>query len=126
MGLGTEDIFFNIKCITHRKSPIWNTFISQFPPSESSLIKKIGTEAAYYKLLKQDLGIHTLADVALHEESGTQMFCVISLKKTDHTVPWKALNGAVALDPGYLKWIIVVDEDVDPRDPDSFIWALCF
>jgi len=32
----------------------------------------------------------------------------------------------VALEPGYLKWVIVVDEDVDPRDPDSFIWALCF
>lgn len=126
MGLGTEGPFLNITCITHRERPIWNTFISQFPPSESSLIKAVGTEAAYYKLLKDDLGIHTLVDVALHEESGTEQFGVISLKKTDQTLPWKALNGAVALHPGYLKWVIVVDDDVDPRDPDSFIWALCF
>lgn len=126
MGMPTENLYLNIKCITHRKRPIWNTFISQFPPSESSVIKGVGTEAAYYKLLKHDLGIDTLVDVALHGESGTEQFCVISLKRTDHTVPWKALNGAVALDPGYLKWVIVVDDDIDPHDPDSFIWALCF
>jgi len=126
MGLATENLFMNITCITHRKKPIWNTFISQFPPSESSVIKGVGTEAAYYKLLKYDLGISTLVDVGLHGESGTQQFCVISLKKTDHTLPWKALNGAVALDPGYLKWVIVVDDDIDPHDPDSYLWALCF
>ena len=67
--------------------------------------------------------------VLLHGESGTEQFCVISLKKTnpaDATVPWKALNGAVALDPGYLKWVIVVDDDIDPHDPDSYLWALCW
>jgi len=120
MGLPTENLFLNITCITHRKKPIWNTFISQFPPSESSVIKGVGTEAAYYKLLKHDLGISGLVDVGLHGESGTEQFCVISLKKPvkgDRTVPWKALNGAVALDPGYLKWVIVVDDDIDPHDP---------
>lgn len=90
------------------------------------MIKGVGTEAAYYKLLKYDLGIDTLVDVGLHGESGTQQFCVITLKKKDPTVAWKALNGAVALDPGYLKWVIVVDDDIDPHDPDSYIWALCW
>lgn len=126
MGLRTINLFFNVQCITHRRHPIWNSFLSQFPPSESSLIKAVGMEATYFKFLKYDLGIQTLVDVALHQESGTQQFCVVSLKKTDHTLPWKALNGAVAFAPGYLKWIIVVDEDIDPRDPDSFLWALCW
>ena len=45
------------------------------------------------------------------------------LKKDE---PHSALNGIVAFDPGYLKWVIAVDEDADPRDPNSFIWALCF
>jgi 4-hydroxy-3-polyprenylbenzoate decarboxylase len=129
MGLPTENIFMNITCITHRKKPIWNTFMSQFPPSESSTIKAVGMEAACYKLLKYDLGISGLVDVGLHGESGTEQFCVISVKKPnpeDRTLPWKALNGAVALDPGYFKWIIVVDDDIDPHDPDSYLWALCF
>ena len=126
MGLRTTNLFLNVQCITHRKNPIWNNFLSQFPPSESSLIKAVGMEASYNKFLRHDLGIQTLAGVALHEESGTHQFCVISLKKTDPTLPWKALNGAAAFAPGYLKWIIVVDEDIDPRDPDSYIWALCW
>jgi UbiD family decarboxylase len=126
MGIKTTNLFFNIQCISHRKNPIWNCFLSQFPPSESSLIKAVGMEATYFKFLKYDLGIHTLIDVGLHEESGTQQFCVIRLKKTDPTLAWKALNGAVAFAPGYLKWIIVVDEDIDARDPDSFLWALCW
>ena len=90
------------------------------------MIKGVGNEAAYYKLLKYDLGISGVVDVALHNESGTQQFCVISLKKTDHTLPWKALMSASAAVPGYLKWVIAVDEDIDPHDPDSFIWALCW
>src|SRR5450759_3744983 len=49
MGLPTENLFLNIKCITHRKRPIWNTFLSEFPPSESSVIKGVGNEAVYYK-----------------------------------------------------------------------------
>ena len=126
MGMKTENLFLNIKCITHRTNPVWNTFASQFPPSESSVIKGVGNEAAYYKLLKYDLGISSLVDVALHGESGTQQFCVISLKRTDPTVPWKALYGLSAAHPNYMKWVIAVDEDVDPHDPDSFIWALCF
>ena len=126
MGMKTENLYLNIKCITHRKNPVWNTFASQFPPSESSVIKGVGNEAAYYKLLKHDLGISSLVDVALHGESGTQQFCVISLKRTDATVPWKALYGLSAAHPNYMKWVIAVDEDVDPHDPDSFIWALCF
>jgi UbiD family decarboxylase len=125
-GLRTENLFMNITCITHRKNPVWNTFISQFPPSESSVIKGVGNEAAYYKLLKYDLGISGVVDVALHNESGTQQFCVISLKKSDHTLPWKVLMSASAAVPGYLKWVIAVDEDIDPHDPDSFIWALCW
>ena len=126
MGMKTENLFMNIKCITHRRNPVWNTFISQFPPSESSVIKGVGNEAAYYKLLKHDLGIASLVDVALHGESGTQQFCVISLKRTDHTLPWKALYGISSAHPGYNKWVIAVDEDIDPHDPDSFIWALCW
>jgi UbiD family decarboxylase len=57
-----------VKCITHRRNPIWNCFLSQFPPSESSLIKAVGMEATYYKFLRYDLGIETLVGVALAQQ----------------------------------------------------------
>jgi 4-hydroxy-3-polyprenylbenzoate decarboxylase len=126
MGMGWPSLFFNIKCITHRRNPIWNSFLSQFPPSESSLLTRVGFEAAYYKFLKHDLGLPNLIDVAFHEESGGRQFCAISLKNPTQTDAWKALNGAVALTPLHGKIFVVVDEDIDPRDPDSVIWAMCY
>ena len=42
-----------VTAITHRKNPIWCAFISQFPPSESSVLRGVSTEANYYKLLKR-------------------------------------------------------------------------
>ncbi len=126
MGLGGPKPFLNITCITHRKRPTWNAFISQFPPSESSTIRGMGMDAAYYKFLKYDLSLPNLVDVFFHRESGAWQFCVISLRKPERTQVWKALNGAVALDPRHAKIIIVVDDDIDLRDPNSVIWALSF
>jgi len=126
MGMDEMTLYFNVTCITHRRNPIWNAFISQFPPSESSVLRGIGRENAYYKFLRYDVGIRTLVDVAFHQESGSNDFLVVSLKKTDTSQVWQVLNAAVALDAWMGKIIVAVDEDIDPRDMDSVIWALCY
>jgi 4-hydroxy-3-polyprenylbenzoate decarboxylase len=51
---------------------------------------------------------------------------VISLKNPNKTNVWQALKGADALNPGGGKIIIAVDDDIDPRDLGSVIWALGF
>ena len=56
--------YFNITCITHRKNPIFNVFISQFPPSESSTMRCVGEEANLYKFLRYDCGL-PVVDVAI-------------------------------------------------------------
>lgn len=126
--IGTDEInpYFNVKCIMHRKQPIYNAFISQFPPSESSMIRGIGQEATFYKFLKYDCNIPGIMDVAFFEASGSQGYCVIQLKKFNPAHPWQALNGAVAFVGSYPKIVVAVDEDIDPRDPDSVNWALTF
>lgn len=118
--------FLEITAITHRKKPIYNAFISQFPPSESSKLRQVASEAVYYKFLKYDCNIPTVLDVAFHESSGAWQYCVIQMKKTHPSQPWQALNGAATLDVHIAKIAIVVDEDIDPRDPDSVNWALSF
>lgn len=118
--------FFEVKCITHRRKPIYNAFISQFPPSESSKLRQIACDAVYYKYLKYDCNIPSVLDVAFHESSGSWQYCVIQMKKTHPSQPRQALNGVATLDPHIAKIAIVVDEDIDPRDPDSINWALSF
>ena len=126
MGVGGPNVFLNVTCITHRKNPIWNAFISQFPPSESSTLRGVGSDAAVYKFLKYDLSVPNLVDVGFHRESGVVPFCVISLKNPTKSDTWKALKGADALEPGRGKIIVAVDDDIDPRDSDSIIGALCY
>ena len=126
--MGAEEInpYFEVTCITHRRNPIYTAFISQFPPSESSKIRQIGYEAAYFKSLQKDLSVPGILDVAFHESGGSAAYCVIKLKKFHHSHVWQALNGAAAFAAAYPKIIIAVDEDIDIRDPDSINWALSF
>jgi 4-hydroxy-3-polyprenylbenzoate decarboxylase len=126
MGPRAFNHFFNVKCITHRKNPIYQAFISQAPPSESSKIRQISYEAVMHKFLKYDCNIPSILKVAFHESSGSWEYVVIQMKKTNPSQPWQALNAAVALDPTIGKFLITVDEDIDPHDPDSVNWALSF
>ena len=126
MGGELMNPFMNVTAITYRKNPIYVAFLSQFPPSESSKLRQIAAEAVYYKHLKHDCGMENIQEVAFHESSGAWQYCVIKMKKTHPAQPWKALYSAANLDNHIGKFIIVVDDDIDPRDADSVNWALSF
>jgi UbiD family decarboxylase len=122
--MASEEIgpYFNVKCITHRKNPIYNSFISQFPPSESTTLRSIGQEASLTRYLRQETGV-PVVEVALHESASSFPFIVVSIKKTHPSQAWQALNGVVASFPA-TKFVIVVDDDIDPRNANSVNWAM--
>jgi UbiD family decarboxylase len=119
-------LFFEATCITHRTHPIFETMLSQVPPSESSKIRQIGQEAAVRRIIEQDLGFaDRVRDVSFPESGGSLAVCVVSFKKRDADEPMKILE---ALHQKRLvsKMAIVVDEDVNPRDLDSVMSAMAF
>ncbi|MBI4334506.1 MAG: UbiD family decarboxylase [Chloroflexi bacterium] len=126
MGSEMLNPFMNVTCIMHRTKPVYNAFISQFPPSESSKLRGIAAESVLFKFLKHDCNIPGVKDVSMHEASGANAYIVIALRKTHPSQAWQALNGASALIPTGGKIIVVVDEDIDPRDADSVNWAMSF
>ena len=115
--------YLNVKCITHRKEPIWLAFISQFPPSESSKIRQHANEGALYKYLKHDCTMPQVVAVAFHESAGSEAFVAIQVKKTDQSEVWRTLQAAAERFPA-AKTIIAVDEDINPRDADILNWAI--
>jgi 4-hydroxy-3-polyprenylbenzoate decarboxylase len=125
-GAGARDYWMEITCITHRKRPIYNVFLSQMPPSESSKVSQVGFEIAYYKHLKHDCNIPGVLEVAFPESAGGRNMCVIKMKKRNPSEVWQALCAANAFSPDRAKIIIAVDDDIDPQDPDSVNWALAF
>lgn len=120
------NIFMNVTCITHRKNPIYAAFISQFPPSESSVLRGVGADAVTLKFLRHDCNIPTVLDVHWHQEVGSNQWCTIKMKKTNDAQPWQALLATAAYEPRVGKNIIVVDDDIDIYDPESVIWAVCY
>jgi 4-hydroxy-3-polyprenylbenzoate decarboxylase len=115
--------YFEITAIMHRKKPIWASILSQFPPSESTKLRSLSWEPTYFKFLRYDSNIPSVTDLAFHESSGAGWFLVIQMKKTNPAQPWQALNAALAYDP-IPKILIIVDQDIDPRDPDLVNWAV--
>ncbi|MDP2645698.1 MAG: UbiD family decarboxylase [Desulfobacterales bacterium] len=116
----------NVTCITHRKNPILMTIISQMPPSESSKIRQIAYEQNLLKFLKHDCSLPAVVDVAFHECSGSWQYCVLQLNVTHPSQAKQALAAAAGYEASIGKIMIAVDDDIDPRSPESVNWALSF
>lgn len=125
MGPEGQQPVFNIKCMTFRNNPIYQAFISQRPPSESSCIRGIGREWPLYRYLKHTLNL-PIRDVRLKESGGSGAYLVISLKKQFEGQVRQTMYGAWSQRAGYGKFTVVVDDDIDIRDDFSVDWALSF
>ncbi len=120
MGQRENMPYFTVKCITHRKNPIFQGFLSQFPPSESSMIRGIGHEVTLYKYLRYDCKQSWVREVAFVESTGSHT-SVIKVAKTEQTNVWETLNKASGRGG---KVIVAVDEDIDIRDDGAVNWAI--
>ncbi|MFC1816833.1 UbiD family decarboxylase domain-containing protein [Thermodesulfobacteriota bacterium] len=129
MGVRENMPYFTVTCITHRKDPIYQAFLSQFPPSESSMIRGIGREASVYKFLKYDCNQPWVLEVAMHESTGSAGLMVIKVAKRGQTDIWRTLDEAskyVADNTPNTRFIVAVDEDINARDADALMWATSF
>ncbi len=125
MGTRVANPVFHVTGIMHRKKPVYQAFLSQFPPSESSLIRKLAYDAVFLNRLRS-ANIPGVLDVQLHEATGSYGLLVIQLKKVHPSQPWQALHAAVALDPTIGKMIVAVDDDIDANDADAVNWAMAY
>jgi 4-hydroxy-3-polyprenylbenzoate decarboxylase len=128
VNLQEYNAFMEVTAITRRKNPILTSFISQVTPSESSVIRKVAMEPLYLHHLKTVLAIRGIKRVAMHEPL-TSLYAVIAIqleRGAPETEVWRALHGASALHRFAGKWIIAVDEDIDPENADAVFWAMSY
>lgn len=116
---------YEVTAITHRNNPIYQAFISQMPPSESSKVRHIAYEALILKHLKA-LGMEEVVDISI-PESAQAGVVIVSIRKEDDGQPARIASGIMAvLQPRWGKFIIVTDDDVDIYDLDNVFWAMTF
>ena len=126
MGPRTLSPTLEITAITHRARPIVQAFISEFPPSESTLMRKIGFENVYRRFLRESCNIASVQDVCFYEMATCNMMFVIRLKEPSPGQAWQAMYAAAGYEPSLGKLIVAVDDDIDPSDLESVVWALAF
>jgi len=128
VNLQEYNAFMNVTAITRRRNAILTSFISQVTPSESSVIRRVAMEPLYLHHLRSVLGINSVKRVAMHEPL-TSLYAVIGIqfaRGVPETEIWRALSGASTLHRFAGKWIIAVDEDIDPQNADALFWAMSY
>src|SRR5947209_4193270 len=93
MGSAGDNFVVEVSAITFRDDPIYQAFVSQMPPSESSCIRRLGRSMTIYRHLTQVLGL-PVTDVLCSEASGSGPFIYIALRKGLEGQPMQAMFGA--------------------------------
>ncbi len=117
---------FEVKTITQRANPIYQGIISEFPPSESSVMRKAAFDAIYLRHLRDACNIPSVTKVSCHELASCNMLFVIQLDRPELGQPWQALRAAAAFDASLGKMFVAVDSDIDPDSLGSVVWALSY
>lgn len=119
--------FMEITCVTHKRNPVWVSFISQVTPSESSVIKKVGYEPLFTEHLRDTLSIRSVVRVSMHEPlTNLRKVLVVQMRKPKEADVWRALRAAATFHQGVGKIVVAVDEDIDPENMDAVMWAMSY
>ncbi len=127
VNLQEYNAFMEVTAITRRKNAILTSIISQVTPSESSLIKQISLEPLLLQGLHA-LGLKCVKRVSLHEPL-TNLRKVVMLtfeKNTPRVEVWRAMYGLISQHRAVGKYVIALDEDIDPQNLDAVWWAMSY
>jgi UbiD family decarboxylase len=117
----------DITAVHYRSNPILtNALMADYPSCEQSGFFSVIRSAKIWDDLDK-LGIPGIQGVYAHPAAaGGFGMTVISLEQryAGHAAQVLALAAQVPGGAYYTKWIIAVDEDVDPTDTDQVIWAM--
>jgi 4-hydroxy-3-polyprenylbenzoate decarboxylase len=121
---GVEDSpLIRFHCMTHRKNPIYLTTFSGRPPKEEAMMA-IALNRIYTPILRQQ--VSEIVDFFLPMEALSYKAAIISINKA---YPGQARRAALAFWSAlpqftYTKFVIVVDKDINIRDPRQVVWAI--
>ncbi len=114
---------FHLKAITHRADPIYLTTITGRPPKEDAVIGTV-LNTLYLPTLR--LNFPEVVDFNLPMEAVSYRIAVVSIRKQYPGHARRVMMGlwGILKQFLYVKYIIVVDDDIDVHNWSDVIWAL--
>ncbi|CAH2925776.1 MAG: 3-polyprenyl-4-hydroxybenzoate carboxy-lyase (EC [uncultured Paraburkholderia sp.] len=128
VALEDYNLSIEVTAITRRKDAVLTSIISQVTPSESSVIKRLAYEPMFLRHLRDHLGIRGIKKVSLHEPlTNLRRFVFLQFERGSKkkTEIWRTLYGTMSLQAAIGKFVIAIDDDIDPNNPTpcSGRWA---
>jgi 2,5-furandicarboxylate decarboxylase 1 len=120
---GSKKPIARIKAITHRNNAYFQALLTGVPPTENHFLKQLPYEASYFAMLKAQHP--TLTSVAIPASGGVAFYIVIAMKQRYAGEARHAILTAIASSQRP-KLVVVVDPDIDVRNPDQVEWAIAF
>ena len=114
---------FTVETITHRKDPIYHSTYTGRPPDEPAILGVALNEVFVPILQKQ---FPEIIDFYLPPEGCSYRMAVVSMKKKYPGHAKRVMMGIWSFlrQFMYTKFVIVVDDDIDPREWSDVIWAI--
>ncbi|HXF87084.1 MAG TPA: UbiD family decarboxylase [Xanthobacteraceae bacterium] len=128
VALEDYNMSMQVTAITHKRSPVFVSIVSQVTPSESSVIKKVAYEPMFLAHLRDQLGIKGIRAVSLHEPL-SNIRPVIFLQYVHGAVRsevWRGLDAAAHFRADCGKICVAVSEDIDPTNTDAVWWSIAY
>ncbi|NYT43691.1 4-hydroxy-3-polyprenylbenzoate decarboxylase [Alcaligenaceae bacterium] len=114
---------FTVERITMRQKPIYHSTYTGKPPDEPAVLG-VALNEVFVPLLKRQLP--EIVDFYLPPEGCSYRLAVVSMRKQYPGHAKRVMFGlwSVLRQFMYTKFIVVVDEDIDPRDWKEVVWAM--
>ena len=128
IALEDFNMIFDVTAITRKSDAMFASIISQVTPSESSAIKRDAYEQMFLAHLQNTLGIKGVRNVVMHEPLSNirSVIFVVMEPGTPRTEIWRALYGASSLRADCGKYVMALNEDIDPNNGDAVFWSLAY
>jgi 4-hydroxy-3-polyprenylbenzoate decarboxylase len=128
VALEDFNMSMQVTAITHKRSPVFASIISQVTPSESSVIKRVAYEPMFHAHLRDQLSIKGIRRVVLHEPL-SNIRPVIFLQfapGVPRSEVWRGLHGAATLRADCGKVVVAVSDDIDPTNVNAVLWSIAY
>lgn len=126
VALEEYNLVMQVTAVTRRQQPVIPSIISQVTPSESSVIKRVAYEPLYLSHLRDTMSVKGVIRVSMHEPlTNLRRVVMVQFERgVAKTEIWRALYGVASLQPAVGKYVIAINDDIDPENGDAVFWAL--
>ncbi len=125
-GKRPEAPIIEVERVYHRKNPILLGTAEDKPPSDATYYRILMTSAILHNELEQ-CQVPDVKGVWVSREAGGQTLVIVSIKQryAGHAKQAALLTSQLRIGAYMGKYVVVVDDDVDPTNTAEVIWAIC-